>query len=163
MKAVRQAGTDIELALRSALHRAGLRFRVNRQIVPLCRSRADVVFMAARVAVFVDGCFWHGCPRHGTMPKQNTGWWQEKIAANQARDRRVNDVLAAAGWRVVRIWEHDSLPDALRKITRALGRRRECALPDFGRARAGRSANSLASGPARRKRPAAKAVSEGAA
>ncbi len=76
-------------------------------LVPAGRVRPDFVFPRLRVAVFVDGCFWHGCPRHGTQPKQNARFWREKIAVNQTRDRLVNRGLRRAGWRVLRIWEHE--------------------------------------------------------
>jgi DNA mismatch endonuclease, patch repair protein len=76
------------------------------------------------VAVFVDGCFWHGCPEHGTAPKANAKWWQEKIAANIARDRRTDEALGAEGWLVVRIWEHENVVTAVARIEEALARRR---------------------------------------
>lgn len=101
--------TAPEIALRSELHARGLRFRKD---LPLRVSdrviRPDVVLTRARVAVFVDGCFWHQCPAHGTMPKRNRDYWQPKLARNVARDRRVDEALAGAGWLVVRGWEHES-------------------------------------------------------
>ena len=112
MKAARQRDTKPELALRRELHRLGLRYRVDTTPLRGIRRRADVVFGPARVAVFVDGCFWHGCPEHGTSPKANAQWWREKIARNQARDRDTDQRLAAAGWRVVRLWEHQVERDA---------------------------------------------------
>ena len=99
--------TAPELALRRELHRRGLRFRVDMSPIPELRSRADVVFTRAKVAVFVDGCFWHRCPTHATTPKNNQAWWTAKLLANEARDRRVDDALAAAEWIVIRVWEHE--------------------------------------------------------
>jgi len=89
----------------------------------LLRVRADFVFPKLRLAVFVDGCFWHACPRHATRPKGNAAFWRKKLAANQARDRRVNRELKRAGWRVVRIWEHElRAPNrVLARVRRALG------------------------------------------
>jgi DNA mismatch endonuclease (patch repair protein) len=92
--------------LRSALHKRGLRFRVHRT-VPGTRRTIDVAFPKARVAVFLDGCFWHGCPLHQTFPKRNASWWREKIAANQDRDADTGRRLSANGWEVLRFWEHE--------------------------------------------------------
>ena len=99
--------TAPELALRHELHRRGLRYRVDFQPAPGVRRRADVVFTRARVAVFVDGCFWHSCPAHGTSPRNNGDWWRDKLARTADRDRDTNEGLAAAGWTVVRVWEHE--------------------------------------------------------
>ena len=96
-----------EMRLRSLLHAGGLRFRVDHSIAGLPRRRADIVFVRARVAVFVDGCFWHGCPEHCVQPKANAGWWKEKIEANRRRDAETNALLARDGWEVIRIWEHE--------------------------------------------------------
>src|SRR6202011_2638685 len=99
-------------ALRRCLHRRGLRYRVDvRPVASICR-RADIVFVRARVAVFVDGCFWHGCPVHSRQSKTNAAWWDQKIATNQRRDRDTDARLAQAGWLVVRVWEHDAPDDA---------------------------------------------------
>jgi len=107
MSAQATRDTDAELALRRELHSRGLRYRVNRRPEPNLRRSADIVFTRARVAVFVDGCFWHACPEHGTVPKSNSQWWSAKLSANAARDRDTDATLAAAGWSVVRCWEHD--------------------------------------------------------
>jgi DNA mismatch endonuclease (patch repair protein) len=80
------------------------------------RRRADLVFPSARVAVFVDGCFWHGCPEHATWPKQNAGWWRDKIEANRRRDRDTDARLREVGWQPVRVWEHEPVEEAARRI-----------------------------------------------
>jgi DNA mismatch endonuclease, patch repair protein len=103
--------TPHELAVRRALHRLGLRFRVDVRPEPSIRRRADVVFTRARVSVFCDGCYWHGCPEHGTWPKANAEWWRTKIQTTKARDLDTTSRLEAAGWTVIRVWEHED-PDA---------------------------------------------------
>jgi DNA mismatch endonuclease (patch repair protein) len=120
---VRQRDTAAELALRSELHRRGLRYRVNVAPLPGVRRRADVVFPRARVAVFVDGCFWHGCPEHVTWPTSNAAWWREKIEGNVRRDRDTDRRLEEAGWRVVRVWEHEPPGAGADAVERAVGRR----------------------------------------
>ncbi|MBN6730870.1 very short patch repair endonuclease [Burkholderia multivorans] len=121
MGRVRQHGTDIELRLRRALWAAGLRYRfAQAKVLP---GRPDIVFVSAKVAVFVDGCFWHGCPKHGTKPKSNAEFWDEKIRRNRERDRRVDCELQQAGWRVVRLWEHEvkkELDDCVTRIALAI-------------------------------------------
>jgi DNA mismatch endonuclease (patch repair protein) len=119
MQVTRRRDTPGELALRSALRALGLRYRVDLAL-PGTRRRADVAFVGAKVAVFVDGCFWHGCPEHGTWPKANAGWWREKIEGNVSRDRDTDLKLSAAGWRVLRFWEHDNPQVAARTIAKAL-------------------------------------------
>src|SRR4051794_22781912 len=98
MQTTRRRDTAPELALRSELHRRGLRFRVDRAPLPGLRRRADLLFTRARVAVYVDGCFWHVCPLHATWPKRNAAWWQEKLDSNQHRDRDTDRRLREAGW-----------------------------------------------------------------
>ena len=113
MRANRRANTKPEIALRSELHRRGLRFRCDLRIdLDGARARPDVVFTRRRVAVFVDGCFWHGCPDHGSLPLANRDYWSLKIAGNRARDARVDLALRAGGWRVLRVWEHDDVGSA---------------------------------------------------
>lgn len=107
MSRQRRTGTDPEMALRRELHRRGLRYFVDRAPLRGQRRRADVVFPRARVAVYVDGCFWHRCPEHATHPKNNARWWADKLAGNVARDRATDLALAEAGWRVIRVWEHE--------------------------------------------------------
>ena len=109
-----------ERALRSELHRRGLRFRVDRAPVKGLRSRADVVFAPARVAVYVDGCFWHSCPEHGTRPKANAEWWEQKLKRNQERDAETDRVLREHGWEVVRIWEHEDPAEAADRVEAAV-------------------------------------------
>lgn len=116
MRGNRAVDTQPELALRSELHRRGFRFRKAVAPVRGVRCRADVVFARARVAVFIDGCFWHRCPEHGTRPRTNSDYWRVKLDRNVARDRRNDDALAACGWAVVRVWEHEDVVDAADRI-----------------------------------------------
>jgi DNA mismatch endonuclease (patch repair protein) len=121
MKGNRSTGTAPEIALRRALHRRGLRFRKDYKITAAGRGvRADVVFPRQRVAVFVDGCYWHGCRQHFRMPTRNAEYWAAKIERNKARDRRVSDELGAAGWRVLRVWEHEPPDDAAALVAEAV-------------------------------------------
>jgi DNA mismatch endonuclease, patch repair protein len=108
MQAIRSRDTAPELAVRRLLHARGLRYRIDVQPDDSLRRRADIVFTRQRIAVFIDGCFWHGCPQHGrTAFQHNTDYWPDKIRTNRARDADTNDRLAAVGWRVLRFWEHD--------------------------------------------------------
>lgn len=121
MKANRRANTGPEVALRAALHARGLRFRKD-YLVRMpdgVRCKVDVVFTRVRLAVFVDGCFWHGCPEHGTTPRVNTRYWGPKLARNHDRDVRVTAALIASGWTVLRLWEHEPVPDATERIAGA--------------------------------------------
>ena len=120
MRATGQRDTAPELALRSALHCRGLRYRVDVAPVVGLRRRADLVFGRARVAVFVDGCFWHGCPVHATWPRANAAWWRAKIEATRRRDADTNRRLADAGWTVVRVWEHEETDSAVERVVAAL-------------------------------------------
>ncbi len=108
------------MELRSELHRRGLRYRVDRRPLKGVPSRADLVFGPARVAVYVDGCFWHSCPEHGTMPRSNEAFWKEKLAKNEARDAATNEALTAAGWTVVRVWEHEEIDAAADRVQAAV-------------------------------------------
>lgn len=122
-KANRRTGTKPEMRLRSALHRRGLRFRKDLLVrAGDVRVHPDVTFTRWKVAVFVDGCFWHGCPEHQHIPKSNTDYWIPKLAANVERDRRVDAALEDAGWAVVRIWEHEEIGDAADAVELALMR-----------------------------------------
>lgn len=102
----RRRDTSPELALRRLLHRQGLRYRVDYSPTGNLRRRADIVFTRRKLAVFVDGCFWHSCPLHGTAPKSNAGYWLPKLARNVERDRETDQELETAGWTVLRFWEH---------------------------------------------------------
>ena len=122
MRAIRRTNTKPEIALRSALHRQGYRFRkdLRLELNEGARVRPDIAFTARRVAVFVDGCFWHACPEHGRDPTVNQWYWAPKLRRNVERDRAADEALAAAGWRVVRIWEHVALTDAVAAVVAAL-------------------------------------------
>jgi DNA mismatch endonuclease (patch repair protein) len=138
MQATRRRDTREELALRSALYARGVRFRVDAAL-PGMRRRADVLFSRLRIAVFVDGCFWHGCPQHGTWPKANAAWWRKKIAGNMQRDRDTDTKLRQAGWLVFRFWAHEDPNRAAIKVLAAVRRRRRgfggvaaCKAPRLG-------------------------------
>jgi DNA mismatch endonuclease (patch repair protein) len=127
MRAIPSRDTKPERQLRSALHRLGLRFRKDTDPVPEIRCKADVVFTKKKVCVFVDGCFWHGCPEHYRTPKTNSAWWDEKIQDNVLRDASKSELLEEEGWRVLRFWEHDinaRLTECTRTIETALQQRR---------------------------------------
>lgn len=95
------------MAVRRELHRRGLRYRVDMSLGKASRARPDILFRSRRIAVFVDGCFWHRCPDHGSSPDSNRDWWEAKLTANVQRDRRHDAELVEAGWRVIRVWEHE--------------------------------------------------------
>ena len=124
MLATRRTNTGPERLLRSELHRLGLRFQLHRRVDPELRRQVDIAFGSARVAVFVDGCFWHGCPAHGTEAKSNVEFWQKKIADNKRRDLDTNARLRANGWKVIRIWEHESPAVAALRVAAEVRRRR---------------------------------------
>ena len=112
--------TQPERAIRSAAHRLGLRFRVSAQPLPQLRRSADLVFRRERLAVFVDGCFWHSCPVHGNQPAANSTFWREKLARNAERDRDTDNQLRAAGWTALRVWEHEDATVAARRVAEAV-------------------------------------------
>lgn len=116
MQAAKPRDTAPEKALRSSLHNRGLRFRVDQKVIKELNRKADIIFRSAKVAVFVDGCFWHGCPIHGTQAKANAEFWKNKIERNQARDLDTNNRLKKAGWRIVRVWEHEDPERVSEKI-----------------------------------------------
>ncbi len=120
MRSQRERDTGIERALRSELHARGLRYRLHKRLLKGTRREADLVFGPAKVAVFVDGCFWHGCPEHATWPKRNAEFWRSKIEGNVARDRDTDARLAAEGWTVLRVWEHEDAADAAERVARAV-------------------------------------------
>lgn len=115
-----RAGTRPEIVLRKRLHALGCRFRVQFKVEGLPRRKVDIAFPKRRLAVFVDGCFWHGCPDHGTRPKTNEEWWEWKLKRNRSRDEDTNERLAELGWRVVRVWEHEDPDLAAAKVIAAL-------------------------------------------
>lgn len=127
MQSVRQANTSAEMALRRELFARGLRYRVHVPVLTKPRRVTDIAFNGLRIAIFVDGCFWHGCPLHATWPKQNAGFWRSKILANEERDRDTDDRLRADGWEVIRIWEHESPKEAADRIALAVAERRDGA------------------------------------
>ncbi|MGD0880124.1 MAG: very short patch repair endonuclease [Acidimicrobiales bacterium] len=114
-----------EMALRRELHRRGLRYFVHRRPIAGLRREADIVFPRLHLAVFIDGCFWHGCPDHGGVPERNDWYWKPKIEGNRARDIDTNERLAREGWTVLRFWEHESpliAADIVAKVVGSLGR-----------------------------------------
>jgi len=120
-KANRRVDSKPELRLRSELHRAGLRFRKDHLVrAGSARARVDVCFTRAKVAVFVDGCFWHMCPQHFAMPKSNTSYWGPKLEGNVVRDRRIDRALGEHGWTVIRVWEHADAQGAASEIAAVL-------------------------------------------
>lgn len=121
----RQARRDTapELALRRELHRRGLRYRVDHPLPGMPRRRADLLFPRAKVAVFVDGCFWHSCPVHGTKPANNGAWWAKKLRRNVERDLETDAALEAGGWKVLRFWEHTDTPSAAEIVVQAVQER----------------------------------------
>jgi DNA mismatch endonuclease, patch repair protein len=120
MRANKARDTGPERKLRSALHKAGLRYRINIRPVPSLRRTADLLFPRARVAVFVDGCFWHGCPQHHRPARVNEDFWRTKIEMNRDRDRHTDQALLQAGWTVIRIWEHEDPITAAERVERTV-------------------------------------------
>lgn len=129
MAAIRRRDTRPELALRSALHASGYRFRVDYRLDLVgAKVRPDVVFTRDRVAVFVDGCFFHRCPEHGVLPQTNAEFWLSKLNRNVERDREQDDALQRAGWSAIRVWEHETLDAALVKVSQAVSKARASRL-----------------------------------
>ncbi|MFF1476130.1 very short patch repair endonuclease [Streptomyces sp. NPDC058301] len=124
MQAIRSRDTKPERVIRSLLHAQGLRYRVAAKPLPDLRRTADIVFRPAKLAVFIDGCYWHGCPEHYVPPKTNPGYWSDKVARNIARDRDTDRHLIDAGWTVLRFWEHESASDCALKIAAAVSKLR---------------------------------------
>lgn len=133
MRGQRRRDTEPEIRLRRELHRLGLRFRVDQRVLPSERRRPDIVFGPAKVAVFVDGCFWHVCPRHGTSPRANAAWWEEKLAGNVARDRETDRLMEQAGWLSIRVWEHEDACAAAYDVVQVVRERRRLAKPLLAR------------------------------
>ncbi|MFF9000154.1 very short patch repair endonuclease [Streptomyces achromogenes] len=124
MQAIRSRDTKPETLIRRLVHAQGLRYRVAARPLPDLRRTADMVFGPAKVAVFIDGCYWHGCPEHYVPPKTNSGYWSEKVLRNMERDRDTNQRLVNAGWLVLRFWEHEPSDACADKIAAAVRRRR---------------------------------------
>jgi DNA mismatch endonuclease (patch repair protein) len=140
MQGNRGQDTKPEVLLRAELHRRGLRFRKHAQPLPDVPCRVDIVFSRARVAVFVDGCFWHRCPKHGVRPHANAGYWNAKLDRNVARDSANDAALRTAGWLVLRVWEHERPPDAadrVEQVVRGKARMKATDAPDAHGERSG--------------------------
>lgn len=116
MQSNRPRDTKLELRLRSVLHARGLRFRTNYRPIKTNRCTVDIAFTRLRLAVLLDGCFWHGCPAHGQIPAHNSAWWDEKLRRNRERDKEVTGQLVQAGWVVLRYWEHESIDSVARDV-----------------------------------------------
>lgn len=122
MSAARTKDTKPELDVRRVLHARGLRYRVGYAVPGSPRRTIDIAFTRTRVAVFLDGCFWHGCPTHGTRPHANSEWWKRKLEGNTARDADTNRLLCASGWTVLRFWEHEdpsAIADRIESVIRS--------------------------------------------
>lgn len=120
MQGNRSRDTAPELAVRRLVHAMGLRYRVNARPLPkLCRT-ADLVFTRQRIAVFIDGCYWHGCPEHHRLPRANADYWSAKVRRNRARDAATDETLSAAGWAVLRFWEHERPAEVAEAVRRAV-------------------------------------------
>lgn len=139
MRANRSRDTAPEIAVRKIVHHLGLRYRVDFRPIASLNRRADLAFTRARVAVFIDGCFWHGCPEHHTIARTNAAYWSEKVQQNRARDAETNQLLAAAGWQVLRFWEHESPTDVAMVIEGAVRARNA----DTGRSQGGSPPQAL--------------------
>ncbi|MEU8716511.1 very short patch repair endonuclease [Streptomyces sp. NPDC048663] len=127
MQAIRSRDTTPERLIRRLVHAQGLRYRVAARPLPDLRRTADMVFRSAKVAVFIDGCYWHGCPEHYVPPKTNSGYWSEKVARNMARDRDTDRRLQEAGWTVLRFWEHEPSAECAAQIASEVAKRRASA------------------------------------
>ena len=130
MRAIRRRDTTPEMQIRSLLHRAGLRYRVDYRVgTGRSAPRPDIAFTRAKVAVFIDGCFWHSCPEHATMPKANREFWEAKLRRNVERDRENDRALRAMGWTVIRVWEHEPAAAAVVRISGAVSATRSQEIP----------------------------------
>ncbi|WP_198652400.1 very short patch repair endonuclease [Nocardioides allogilvus] len=132
MQGNRRKDTRPELAVRRLLHAAGLRYRVDARPIPDLNRRADILFTRARVAVFIDGCFWHGCPEHHTVARSNEGYWAEKVSRNRERDRHTDQVLESNAWTVLRAWEHEPADEIARRVIDAVSAGRAAAISRRG-------------------------------
>lgn len=125
MQSNKRRDTKPEMALRKAVHALGLRYRVDAKPLTQMRRRADMVFSRAKVAVFLDGCFWHGCPEHHTVAKANAEFWADKVSGNRARDQDTDAKLEAAGWTCVRVWEHEDPVEAAARVAAVVRAQRD--------------------------------------
>lgn len=116
MRRMPTRSTGPEIAIRKELFKRGLRYRVQYPVPGYSRRSIDIAFPGTKVAVFIDGCFWHGCKAHRNIPEHNRAWWEEKIESNRARDRETDAHLRTLGWEVLRYWEHDSQDDIIPKV-----------------------------------------------
>ncbi|WP_329195509.1 MULTISPECIES: very short patch repair endonuclease [unclassified Streptomyces] len=132
MQAIRSRDTKPEQLVRRLVHAQGLRYRVAAKPLPGLRRTADMVFRPAKVAVFIDGCYWHGCPEHYVPPKTNSGYWSEKVARNVARDRDTDAKLVETGWLVLRFWEHQDSAVCAARIADAVRSRLGSSGPEAG-------------------------------
>lgn len=123
MEAQRRKDTSPEVALRKMLFADGLRYRVNYKVPGAPRRTIDIAFPSRRVAVFIDGCFWHGCPQHGLAPKHNGDWWASKLAKNHERDVETTGLLESQGWTVLRFWEHEDLTEEAARVKSVIANR----------------------------------------
>jgi DNA mismatch endonuclease (patch repair protein) len=117
MRGMPTRNTGPEMLVRKALHTIGLRYRLNGSDLP---GRPDIIFPKQRIAVFVDGCFWHYCPHHCVLPKNNRGWWRAKLSENRRRDRRNDKALEKQGWVAIHVWEHENYDTAAERISRVV-------------------------------------------
>ncbi|MCX0244017.1 very short patch repair endonuclease [Streptomyces drozdowiczii] len=130
----RQASRDTapEVAVRKLLHASGYRYRLNERVPHMSRRTIDIAFTRAKVAVFLDGCFWHGCPEHATQPKSNAEWWRQKLDRNMARDAETTAHLVAEGWTVLRFWEHQAPVEVAEKVAETVDRERSAGRTERG-------------------------------
>jgi DNA mismatch endonuclease (patch repair protein) len=124
MQGNRRRDTKPEVAVRRLVHAAGLRYRVDFRPLKSLNRRADIVFTRLKIAVFIDGCFWHGCPEHHTVARSNAEYWAAKVARNRERDRHTDDVLESGGWTVIRAWEHEPTDAVAQRVMNAVRARR---------------------------------------
>lgn len=125
LRNIRQSDTSAEFAICMRLRSSAMKFSTNHCVEQTVKTKPDIIIASCKVVVFVDGCFWHGCPRHGTWPKANREWWKTKIRENKRRDRRNRNALRRAGWTVICAWEHESADHAARRILRIVCKKRD--------------------------------------
>lgn len=127
MQRQKRRDTGCEMAVRKLLHASGIRYRVDFRPLADQRFRVDIGWKTKQIAVFIDGCFWHGCSEHGTIPKKNSDWWESKLRSNAARDKRTDEVLRSRGWTVLRFWEHEPPTEVVAVIRMNLTRQASSA------------------------------------